>query len=612
MPDSPFMSMFQAGGMFDPAAMRQQKAYDMLGGMGAALLQASAPTFGPPRGFLDVLGTGLVGANQAAQSGEDKYLRRALTGAQVAQAQSQLQQDQAFRDLLIGAGASSAPGMPAPAPAAPPPAAPQPLGPIASPTPDPNNIGNVRPVGASTGFQTAADLPAGINMAVNNARAYPKAFNNGQPMNLIQIGERWAPKGDGANDPRQWAMNVAQIGGLDPMQPLDLNNPEIAAKFARGVHGAEKGSAAALPLPTYLAAINGQPVAQGDGSGNPVQQAQFQPPQPKTLAEVVQTIPPGVRQMIGAMGRKDGLPLLLKYADPETTPAIDIQTGQVVFAPKTQLNSGRYQPIDAARLGMEGQRLEMDKRARAVDEANRDVTIGPAGPQINQQVVDAKKAVSAAQGTDPAGKMLTGDYDDARKANTEIQSGALLARTGMAQMKRLGQLLEGIDTGRFAATSQEIQKIAKGLGIDIGDADKIGQKEAATALANQISLTLRNPSSGAGMPGAMSDADRNFLRQMVPGLETTAQGRKMMLDFANRMYQRQVDVARISNDFMRSPEAKKDPNALYQKLQEYAEKNPLFSESDIPAGGMSPMPSSGPAAPSGAPAPPAGFKVIGR
>src|SRR6478609_4265314 len=113
MPDSPFMSMFQAGGMFDPAAMRQQKAYDMLGGLGAALIQASAPTFGPPRGFGDILGAGLVGANQAASAGEDKYLRRALTGAQVAQAQSQLQQDQAFRDLLTGAGASSAPGTPA-------------------------------------------------------------------------------------------------------------------------------------------------------------------------------------------------------------------------------------------------------------------------------------------------------------------------------------------------------------------------------------------------------------------------------------------------------------------------------------------------------------------
>lgn len=136
-----------------------------------------------------------------------------------------------------------------------------------------NNIGNVRPVGASSGFQQPATLDDGVRLAVNNVRAYPAKFNNGQPMTLVQIGQRWAPVGDGANDPRQWAMNVASIGGLDPNQPLDMNDPATAAKFARGVHGAEHGANKAMPVDAYARILTGgsapgPQVAQGTAATN--------------------------------------------------------------------------------------------------------------------------------------------------------------------------------------------------------------------------------------------------------------------------------------------------------------------------------------------------------
>ena len=138
---------------------------------------------------------------------------------------------------------------------------------------NPNNIGNVRPVGASSGFQQPATLDDGVRLAVNNVKSYPAKFNNGQPMTLVQIGQRWAPVGDGANDPRQWAMNVASIGGLDPNQPLDLNDPATAAKFARGVHGAEHGANKAMPVDAYARILTGgsapgPQVAQGTADTN--------------------------------------------------------------------------------------------------------------------------------------------------------------------------------------------------------------------------------------------------------------------------------------------------------------------------------------------------------
>jgi hypothetical protein len=174
-----------------------------------------------------------------------------------------------------------------------------------------NNIGNVRPVGGgpSAGFQQPPTLEDGIRLAVNNVKAYPAKFNNGQPMTLLQIGERWAPRGDGANDPVQWARNVASIGGLDPTKPLNFNDPQTAAAFARGVHGAEHGANKVLPLQQYAQAITGGAtppgLAQGsdmpaDGSGNPL------PPAQQALAPLRGLqLPPGARVAL-----KGGLPVI--------------------------------------------------------------------------------------------------------------------------------------------------------------------------------------------------------------------------------------------------------------------------------------------------------------
>lgn len=178
---------------------------------------------------------------------------------------------------------------------------------------NPNNIGNVRPVGPNAGFQQPATFDDGVRLAVNNARAYPAAFNGGQPMTLMQIGQRWAPKGDGANDPTQWARNVASVSGLDPNRPLDLNDPQTAAAFARGVHGAEHGANKVQPPEVYARIIagggppgvpqGGDPPLRGDGSGNPIQPAQAQPQAVQLLRGL--QIPTGARVAL-----QNGVPIV--------------------------------------------------------------------------------------------------------------------------------------------------------------------------------------------------------------------------------------------------------------------------------------------------------------
>ncbi|WP_299109796.1 hypothetical protein [uncultured Bradyrhizobium sp.] len=184
---------------------------------------------------------------------------------------------------------------------------------------NPNNIGNVRPVGGgpSAGFQQPATFDDGVRLAVNNVKAYPAKFNNGQPMTLMQIGQRWAPAGDGANDPNQWAKNVASIGGLDPNKPLDLNDPATAAAFARGVHGAEHGAGKAQPVEAYARILAGgapQGMPQGDGGppGSPAGAGPQEPPPALAPLRGLQ-LPPGARVALqkGVPIVKDGAVLYI-------------------------------------------------------------------------------------------------------------------------------------------------------------------------------------------------------------------------------------------------------------------------------------------------------------
>ncbi len=143
--------------------------------------------------------------------------------------------------------------------------------------PNANNVGNVRPVGSSTGFQQPASFDDGVALAVRNLRAYPAAFNNGQPMSLAQIAQHWAPKGDGANDPNAWAFNVSHVAGVDPNQPIDVNDAQTMARVARGIHAAEWGQGGLKPPEAYLpgvqlAQLPGAPRAGGyepNVNGNP-------------------------------------------------------------------------------------------------------------------------------------------------------------------------------------------------------------------------------------------------------------------------------------------------------------------------------------------------------
>lgn len=180
---------------------------------------------------------------------------------------------------------------------------------------------------------------------------------------------------------------------------------------------------------------------------------------------------------------------------------------------------------------------------------------------MKQETEEAKKV----------GGFFGEEYGNALKAGTSAQS-------KLNRYTRLGELLDNVNTGKFTGAGLEVAKAARTLGFNVGE--NIGNLEAAQALSGEIALELRNPSGGAGMPGAMSDADRQFLQNMVPGLETTPQGRAFMLDTAKRLAQRDIKVAQMARDYRKRNGSLDE--GFYDELARYSEANPLFTGLNTP------------------------------
>ena len=203
--------------------------------------------------------------------------------------------------------------------------------------------------------------------------------------------------------------------------------------------------------------------------------------------------------------------------------------------------------------------------------------------QLDQKKAGASKTVVApvfkqeGEEAKAVGKFFGENY-------AEVQKAGMSAQGALNRYNRLGQLLEGVDTGKFAPLGLEAAKIAREVGLNIDP--KLANKEAAVALSSEIALQLRNPAGGAGMPGAMSDADRNFLQGMVPGIEKTPEGRKTILETAKKLAQRDAEVARMARQYRQKNGTINE--GFYDELARFSEANPLFKGApSAPAGGGS-------------------------
>lgn len=154
-----------------------------------------------------------------------------------------------------------------------------------------------------------------------------------------------------------------------------------------------------------------------------------------------------------------------------------------------------------------------------------------------------------------------------------MQKGAMSNTAKIAKFERVGNLLKDYDGGKMAQTGFELARFGTSLGVTI---DKnLPNKEAAVALANEVALDLRSTADGGGMPGALSDADREFLRSMTPQLGQTAEGRKKVIESRVAVWKREQKVAEMARQY-RQKHGTVDED-FFNQLQAWSNRNPIFN-----------------------------------
>jgi hypothetical protein len=491
-------------------------------GVGAGISQADSSG----RGWGQGIGPGLMMGNQMTQQQEQQLFQRQLHAAQwqqmeayrraqeenmrsqVAEREMGMNIDRGILGQINGGGGQTA---------APPGMGYQP--PPAQMGPNQFNVGNVRPVGSNAGFQQPASFDDGVAMSVRNARAYPAAFNNGQPMTLMQIGERWAPKGDGANDPAQWARNVASIGGLAPNQPLDMNDPATAAKFARGVHGAEWGQGMLKPPEAYA------PGANMAGSPRVIRVADGPQAQPQGQPQQALNLPPGASTGLDPLSQQM---LLSKRFGP---------LGQARI---TNQNQQRTQALEEQKF-LEQQRANAEKQA--LDTAN--AKVNPATMQPNKALNDAETQTAAAKAEAEARVKLENEAalklsaDEMARYSKEIRPGVEATMKSLPNLYEMKRLTEGpLASGSFIDARQTGARILDTLGIQPMSDGMVNRTEFNNRAGKSVLAILQTKALGSGT--GISSTDREFVQKMAGQGEYTTEEVKKLNEIAIKSAQTEI------------------------------------------------------------------------
>ena len=179
-----------------------------------------------------------------------------------------------------------------------------------------------------------------------------------------------------------------------------------------------------------------------------------------------------------------------------------------------------------------------------------------------------------------AGKTETTIGEGLGKQYVSIQDAGLTAGKKLNTVSQAAGLLENLNTGKLSPTGNEIAAWAKSFGFNVGA--NVGNTQAAKAVLNGMALELRNPSGGAGMPGAMSDADREYLKSMVAGIDKDPAANQKILDGMSKLAQRDQEIATLARQYKAQKGGFDD--GFYDQLAAYSKANPLFPSAKATGG----------------------------
>jgi hypothetical protein len=171
----------------------------------------------------------------------------------------------------------------------------------------------------------------------------------------------------------------------------------------------------------------------------------------------------------------------------------------------------------------------------------------------------------------------------AGKLMYETIPGALTRISQLDALKSSVAALEaaGGDTNKMAPLKQKATELMHAFNMDptaLGLPADPGPYQAISAITNKLALDARSTADGAGMPGAMSDADRIFLTQTVPSIQDSPTGLKMKVEIAEKVARRQTEAAAQWNKY---PQTQAGWAQFQQDWIKYNQENPIFGPDDM-------------------------------
>lgn len=186
----------------------------------------------------------------------------------------------------------------------------------------------------------------------------------------------------------------------------------------------------------------------------------------------------------------------------------------------------------------------------------------------------------------------------------ELAKNADGAQQIIDNLDAVGEALDtGIRTGALGEVEQAARKFGVAIGIPEADIAKVEAGELVQTISNRMALQVRAPGGeSGGMPGAMSDADRTFLKETVPGLLKTPGGNRQLIAIMKAAAQRHQAIHDMAVDYAEENGGQLGPG-FDRQVREYVKNNPLSASvaSDKPRGVKTTT----------VPGVPAGFNIIG-
>lgn len=156
----------------------------------------------------------------------------------------------------------------------------------------------------------------------------------------------------------------------------------------------------------------------------------------------------------------------------------------------------------------------------------------------------------------------------------EITRAGFTAPTQLAKLARMEQLLLGVDGGKLAPAGLDIASAAQSLGIKIDP--KLGNKEAAQALAIEMATAMRQPGTGA-----FTDKDFDNFMNSVPGLSKTAEGRAQITATLRAKANRDLELSKRAREYIKQNGGLDD--RFFEEAAQFQAENPVVVQA--PQGG---------------------------